>query len=403
MPFRETGAMEERIAMLREHDTGASSVSALCARYGVSRETFYVWKRRRASGDPRWFEDRSRAVHRCPHATDVWQVADIVAQRQRRPDEGPKKLRAVLCQSKDKVRWPSASTIGAILVREGLMPPPRGRERVRPGAVIAPPEMVANAEWAIDFKGWFRARDGRRCDPLTLTDTASRYLLALRICDPTYVDVRSALERAFCEMGLPSAIRSDNGAPFGSTGAGGLSRLSVWWLRLGITPHYIRPGKPQDNGRHERMHRTLKDATARVPAATLIEQQARFDAFRHYYNDERPHEALGQVPPAMRWQPSPRPFPNRLDDPWYDPDHEVRRVRTTGTIKWRGEEVFVGEALDGELVGLQALETGGHLVRFCGRELGVIDVDGGFLRFAAPRARLRAPPEPTVDSGTQQE
>jgi putative transposase len=167
----------------------------------------------------------------------------------------------------------------------------------------------------------------------------------------------------------------------------------VWWLKLGIAPRYIPPSSPQDNGRHERMHRTLKEETARPPAATAREQQARFDTFRRHYNEERPHEALGQTPPAKHWRAPSRQLPRRLEEPWYDADHEVRRVRPPGTIKWRGEQVFIGEALAGELVGLAELEKGAHIVRFCGRDLGVVGRDLRFLRFAPPRARLRCAEE----------
>ena len=287
--------------------------------------------------------------------------------------------------------WPAASTIGDILQRAGLVEATkRRRGAIAQGEIVAP-ATAANEEWAIDFKGWFRTLDGTRCDPLTVTDQASRYLIDVRIVDPTWAGVRCALERVFGEIGLPLAIRSDNGSPFGSTGAGGLSRLSVWFLRLGIDPRYIPPSSPQDNGRHERMHRTLKAQTSKPAAATLGEQQVRFDGFRLHFNEERPHEALGQTPPTSHWQPPIRALPDRLEDPWYDADHQVRRVRHTGSIKWQNEEVFIGEALAGELVGLAEHEFGCHIVRFCHRDLGVIDRDGAFHRFAPPRARVREP------------
>jgi hypothetical protein len=256
---------------------------------------------------------------------------------------------------------------------------------------------AANEEWAIDFKGWFRIASGERCDPLTVTDQASRYLLEVRIVDPTTVGVKAALERVFGEVGLPDAIRCDNGSPFGATSAGGLSRLSVWWLKLGIEPRYIPPSSPQDNGRHERMHRTLKAETTRTPAYHPDQQQVRFNIFRAHYNEERPHEALGQTPPARHWRPSPRRLPGRIEEPWYDADHQVRRVRTDGTIKWHGQHLFISEALAGEPVGLAEHETGGHIVRFCRRDLGMIArCHRRFLRFAPPRARLRVAPEPAV-------
>ena len=370
MPFKETCPVEERIALFVEYETGVFTIAELCRRHGISRETFYVWKRRRDSGEARWFEDRSHAVVRCPHTTSGWLAERIIAARRRFPHFGPKKIKAWLERARPEVAWPAASTIGDVLKRKGLVEARRRRRRaIAQGEVVAP-ATAANEEWGIDFKGWFRTADGARCDPLTITDAASRYLIEVRIVEPTWAGVRGALERVFEETGLPDAIRSDNGSPFGSTGAGGLSALSVWWLKLGVEPRYIPPSSPQDNGRHERMHRTLKAQTSKPAAANASEQQARFDLFRRHYNEERPHEALEQTPPATRWQPPDHTLPARLQDPWYDADHEVRRVRPSGAIKWRGQDVFIGEALAGELVGLAEHESGGHIARFCQRDLG---------------------------------
>jgi transposase InsO family protein len=385
--------MEERIALFREYETGAFSVTELCARHGISRETFYVWKHRRESGEPHWFEERSHAARSCPHATEGQLVNRIIATRHRFPHFGPKKIKAWLEHKHGELDWPAASTIGDILKREGLVEARRRRRRAIAQGEVVPPASAPNEEWAIDFKGWFRTRDGTRCDPLTITDAASRYLIEVRIVDPTWAGVRTAMERVFADVGLPDAIRSDNGTPFGSTGAGGLSALSVWWLKLGIEPRYIPPASPQDNGRHERMHRTLKAETSKPPADTPTEQQRRFDVFRRHFNQQRPHEALGQMPPIRLWQAPSRAMPGHLDDPWYDADHEVRRVRPTGEIKWRGQLVFVGEALVGELVGLAEHDSGGYIVRFCDRTLGLIDRNRRFLRFAPPRARLRVAQE----------
>lgn len=401
MPFKETCAVEERIAMFRDYDTGAFSVSEVAARHGVSRETFYVWQRRRQSGEARWFEERTRAPANCPHVISSGRADAVVEVRRRFPHFGPKKIKAWLADKQPETDWPAASTIGDILKQAGLVAARRRRRPAVAQGEIVHPATAPNAEWAIDFKGWFRTSDGMRCDPLTVTDAASRYLLQVRVVDPTYTDVRCALERLFDEAGLPDAMRSDNGAPFGSTGAGGLSALSVWLLKLGIEPRYIPPSSPQHNGRHERMHRTLKAETTRPAAATAAEQQARFDRFRQHYNEDRPHEALAQTPPARHWQPSARRYPEKIPDPWYDADHEVRRVRQQGDIKWRGEHVFIGEAFAGELVGLADQGDGRTLVGFCGRDLGMIDTTFRLRRFAPPRARLRSAAE--TERGTNKE
>lgn len=381
--------MEERVALFREFETGVFSVTELCERYGISRQTFYAWHRRRASGDEHWFEDRSRAPKTCPHRIGEAECQAIIAMRKRFPHFGPKKVRAKLMADQPKVSWPQASTIGDILKRAGLVATKRRRRRAVAQGEIVAGASEPNGEWAIDFKGHFRTRDGLRCDPLTLTDTASRYLVDVRIIDPTFAGVQALLERVFREVGLPEALRSDNGPPFGSSGAGGLSRLSVWLMKLGIEVRHIPPASPQDNARHERMHRTLKDETVLPPAVDRIEQQLRFNRFRLHYNNERPHEALGQVPPATMWQAPSRQMPARLIEPWYDADHEVRKVRTRGEIKWRGGLIFISEALAGEPVGITEIDDGLHLVRFCQRDLGTIDPGGRFHRFAPPRARLR--------------
>lgn len=392
MPFAES-RLEQRISLLSDYDTGAWSVSELCSHHGIDRSTFYYWLERRRSAGEEWFLDRSRAPRRCPHKTCASVVEAVVGVRRRFPHFGPKKVRAWLVRHDPSASWPATSTIGDILKREGLILARRRRRRSldRGAAVVS--ATAPNAEWSCDFKGWFRTGDGRRCDPLTISDAFSRYLLEVRIAPPTIEGVRPVFERVFREHGLPEAIRCDNGSPFGSTGAGGLTRLSVWWLKLGVRPRFIRPGSPQDNGRHERMHRDLKKHTALSPAADLAEQQARFDGFRRHFNQERPHEALEQAVPASRWRPSPRPMPDQSQEAWYDADHQVRRVRPAGDIRFRSACIFIGEAFAGEIVGLLEGADGSHLVRFFDVDLGIIDRTFVFRRFAPLRHRLRKAPE----------
>jgi transposase InsO family protein len=312
-------------------------------------------------------------------------AAAIVAERCRHPSWGPKKLRAVLVRGDATAVWPAPSTIGDLLRREGLSQPRRRRRTpmplTRPFAPVGAPHDL----WCIDFKGWFRTGDGQRCDPLTLTDADSRFLIDCRIVAPTAAGVQPVVEAALRAHGLPRAIRSDNGTPFASTGAGGLTRLAVGWLKLGIRLERTDPASPQQNGRHERMHGTLKGETCDPPAATPAEQQDRFDRFRAEFNEVRPHEALGQATPASRFTPtSPRPYPARLDEPAYDADHAVRRVRSNGEIKWGGDLIFLSEALVGEPVGVAETEDGHWIVHFADHPLGIIDRRTRKLRPFAP-------------------
>lgn len=388
MAFRESSRMEERVALLREHDSGVYSVGELCSRYGISRETFYVWKRRRDLGQPDWFLDRSHAPLRCPHAMSAEVTEAILDLRGRFVHFGPKKLRARMQRTEPERACPSASSIGALLKRKGLV---QAKPRRAHAKELAPVVTVAEHpcdEWAMDFKGWFRTQDGTRCDPFTVTDTVSRYLVGLEIIPVRQESVQQALTRMFYDFGLPLAVRSDNGAPFGSHGAGGLSRLSVWLLLLGVEPNFVPPGSPQHNGRHERLHRTLKAETAAPTAADALSQQVCFDTFRQRYNEQRPHESLAMDEPAAHWKPSVRGLPVRLKEPSYDAHHEVRRVNPDGTIAWQGERVFIGEALKGQWIGLEETERGAYCVRFMHRDLGALSAEGRFQRFAPPRARF---------------
>jgi transposase InsO family protein len=391
MPWKETCVMDEKLLFIADClQTEDLNMAALCRQYGISRRTGYKWRERYRADPEQGMLDRSRAPHRCAWAMAEEIAAAIVGLRRRRPHWGPRKLLAVLRRDHPELAWPAASTIGDLLRREGLSLPRRQRRPAIPASRPFLDVETANDVWCADFKGWFRTADGERCDPLTISDAHSRFLLDCRIVAPTGDGARPRFVRAFRTFGLPKAMRTDNGAPFASTAAGGLSRLSVEWLKLGIKLERIDPGAPEQNGRHERMHRTLKAETSRPPAADARRQQARFDRFRRDYNQERPHEALGQDPPAAHYQPSPRPYPDRIPEPWYDADHAVRRVRGSGEIKWGGELVFISECLIGEPVGVAETEPGDWIVRFLDVDLGLIDRKTKKLRrFAAARPGRR--------------
>ena len=372
MPWRETCQMDERTQFIARVLAGEDEMTTLCREYGISRKTGYKWLGRYRCGGAAGLQERSHAPLRHGQAHDVAVVQAVLNLRERW-GWGPKKLRVKLGALHPELAVPAASTIGDWLRCEGLVGRSRRRRHcpayAQPFAAVA----AANDVWCTDFKGWFRTADGRRCDPFTLSDAHSRYLLRCQaVARPDEASVRPIFEAAFKEHGLPRAIRSDNGPPFASPGVGGLSRLAVWWIKLGITPERIVAGKPQQNGRHERVHRTLKEETAAPPAESGPAQQQRFDDFRAIYNNERPHEALGQKTPTSLYEPSRRPYPNRIDDPSYGGDVAVRRVRSNGQIKWAGELIFVGEALIGEPVGVVETQSGDWLVRFADVELGYI-------------------------------
>lgn len=357
--------MEERIRLVELYSTGCYRVVEVAAALGVSPKTAYKWLARYVEGGEDALRERSRAPHRHPNATPAAVVAAVLGAKARHPRWGPAKL----LPDPDEVplvaqAWPAVSTRGAILARHGLVVARRQRRRTPPWSQPFQECRQPNDTWSADFKGWFRTQDGRRCDPLTVSDAYSRMLLGCQALPrPDHAHVRPVFERLLRHYGLPLAIRTDNGVPFASVGAGGLSPLSAWWVKLGILPERIRPAHPEENGRHERMHGTLKRETAQPPAASLRAQQRRFEAFRQEYNTVRPHQALGQVPPVRRYAPSPRPYPRTLQDPSYPETAAARRVRSSGAMKWRGEHVYVSEALAGELVAVTEAPDG-WLVQF---------------------------------------
>jgi transposase InsO family protein len=376
----ETNAVEQRRQFVRAYQSGAWTMTELCARYRVSRPTGYKWVGRGLAEGEAGFEERARTPQTCPHRTAAAVEAEIVAVR-RRYGWGAKKLLQVLRVRQPAAVWPARSTVNAILERHGLL----RRQRRRPGGQVhpgaAPLETTApNQVWPADFKGQFKTRDGVYCYPLTVTDHFSRAVLLCRALPSTRTrDARPAFLALFRECGLPAAIRTDNGAPFASTALHGLAPLNIWWMQLGIVHQRIRPGRPQANGTHERMHRELKKETATPAAASARAQQRRFDAFRRRYNEERPHEALALQTPASRWHPSPRPYPSRLATPEYPGHYEVRRVTSAGTFKFRGQLLFVSHALEDADIGLEEVADGLWNLLYYRTVLGRLDERTGTI------------------------
>lgn len=394
MPWRESCAMDERIRFISDELSGEWSMTELCERYAISRKTGYKWLERYRLDGAAGLVARSHAPHRCGRATPTALVEAIVALRQERPTWGPRKIVARLALRAPSVDWPAASTAGEILKRAGLVCGRRLKRRAPPrlGELTVPQH--AHHVWAVDHKGWVRLGDGTRAEPLTITDGFSRYLIGVEATGSTRHDeARPVFERAFREHGLPAVIRSDNGTPFASTGTTGLTALSVWWIKLGIRHERIDPGHPQQNGRHERFHRTLLEAM-QPPCADRAAQSARFAAFARDYNIERPHEALGQKTPASLYSRSPRGMPDRLLEPDYPAEAAVRRVRSNGVIKWKGDLVHVSDALIGEPVAVEETEAGEWHVRFFDVPVGRIDpIKRKLLRLSSPAQAHKHTPQ----------
>ena len=369
------------VAAQARHD----NMAELCRQYGVSRKTGYKWLARFEAEGPAGLVDRPPVPQRCPHALPAAVREALLALRAAHPTWGPKKLRARLPLAYPGLVAPAASTVGDLLQTAGLAVPRRRRRHVPPRTAPLAHAVEPNRVWCADFKGDFPLAGGARCSPLTITDACSRYLLRCQaLLETSLAQVQPLFEATFREWGLPEVIRTDNGPPFASAGAGGLTRLSVWWVKLGVRPERIDPGQPAQNGRHERMHGTLKAEACQPRQRSLRAQQRRFDEFRRVFNEERPHEALGQRPPAALHVPSPRPFPDRLPELVYPEADAVRWVRPNGSLRWRNGEVYITQALAGEPVGLTQLGDRLWEVAFGPLVLG---------RFTEGSSRL-TPPQP---------
>ena len=360
MPWSTSSPMTQRLEFIHAVIHRRLTMRAACRQFGISEKTGYKWLDRFAYGGPDALADRSHAPVVPAHRVAAAVCNAVYELRDAHPTWGARKLRAVLAAQHPATAWPAPSTITALLKRTGRVVARRrtARERAAWAATGLTTPQAPNDVWTADFKGEFRLRSGPYCYPLTVADLQSRFVLGLRAlagtaCEPT----QAQFVRCFRRYGLPHVLRTDNGVPFGAPAAlGGLSAFAVWLIRLGIRPERIHKGVPQENGAHERMHRTLKAETTRPAAATFAAQQRRFDHWRHEFNTERPHEALGLTPPRAHYAASPRPYPRRLPPLDYPLDADVRQVDRIGTIRWHSERVFLSHVLTGEFVGLR--ETG---------------------------------------------
>jgi putative transposase len=375
MPWKETCPMEQRVEMVGDWLKNESSITELSKMYGVSRVTIYKWLSRFKAEGPTGIREHSRAPHQHPNAVPAEMIQMLVSARLSHPRWGPKKIRSWLGEQHPDEEWPALSTVSVIFKREGLVKPRRIRHTV--GAYTQPflECDCPNKVWSADFKGQFRTLDRKLCYPLTITDNYSRFILLCRgLNRPTHDQVRPWFESTFRRYGLPEAIRTDNGSPFASIGLGGLSRLSAWFIKLGIRPERIEAAHPEQNGRHERMHRSLKEATSAPPRANLIEQQKAFNDFVQEYNFERPHEALDMKTPGAVYESSERAYLSKTAPMKYGPEFIVRQVRSSGEIIWRCKRVYVAQALAGEFIGLlQTNEEHRWEIRYGFQKLGILD------------------------------
>lgn len=371
MPWSQTSLMNEKTQFIADYLRGTLGMTELCNHYGISRKTGYKWIDRYLKQGPQGLEERARAPRTCPHKTPEKLERLIVEARRLHPSWGARKLLAFLSGKHPTLPWPARSTVNDVLNRHDLIPVKRrSRKLGHPGKPSQHMD-APNHTWGADFKGQFKTRNGRYCYPLTVTDGCSRFLLECRaLLTTAVVPSQTVFTAVFREYGLPDRIRTDNGVPFASNALGRLSALSAWWIRLGIYPELIEPGQPQQNGRHERMHRTLKAETTRPPAGDHRAQQKKFNRFREEFNYERPHEALDMQTPADFYVPSRREMPKKIPPLEY-PDRFIKRfVSANGAMRWHSVSVPVSTACSGEYVGLEEIDNGVWNVYFGHKKIG---------------------------------
>lgn len=372
MPWEQTSAMDQRVKFIADWLTQNCMKTELCRAYGISRPTADKWIKRYQQEGAKALEERQRAPKSHPNQTPEAIREMLIQTKLSHQSWGPKKIVDYWRHREPKRHWPADSTAGEILKRAGLVKRRVLRRRVAPYSEPFKECQAPNQIWSADFKGDFLMGNARRCYPLTISDNFSRYLLVCRALEhPTYEAVRPWFERAFSQYGLPYCIRTDNGAPFASLALGGISELSKWWIQLGIRPERIKPGKPSQNGRHERMHRTLKQDAPPQPNLPL--QQRCFDRFLKQYNKLRSHEALARKTPASVYHASPRRYGSKVPSVRYPSGVVVRQVRHNGEIKWHGHLIYVSQVLAQQPVGLKRIEPNRWEVRFSFHPLGILD------------------------------
>jgi transposase InsO family protein len=374
MPWKELSALDNRTRMINEWLSKEFTIVELSGRHEVSRKTIYKWLERYENQGIEGLEEQSRAPRNHTNATPEELVNAILDMKVRKMNWGPKKILSRLRLDQPAVKWPADSTGNEILKRYGFVKTRKYRQHTPPYTSPFLGCDAPNVTWSADYKGQFRMGNGSLCYPLTISDNYSRYLLDCQgLTRPKFEQTKPRFEWAFRNFGLPQAIRTDNGVPFASTGLGGLSRLSVWFIQLGIRPERILSGCPEQNGRHERMHRTLKQETVSPPKRNMREQQRAFNQFRNEYNHERPHEALGQTPPVSAYRSSPRSFPRKPPRIEYDSDVTLRFVHNRGEIKWKGTKVYLTEALVGQYVALTQTDNQLWKVKYSFYPIGFLD------------------------------
>lgn len=373
MPLRARTIVEVREEVVSRVEQGLS-VSDAARMYGLSRPTVYEWIRRYQQQGIEGLQDRSRAPLHCPHRTAESIEQRVITERQKW-GFGSKKILQRLSEEDPQVSWPARSTVDGIFERAGLVQPRRRRERKRVTPFLRRYEPRVPGELlTVDFKGQFRLKNGQLCYPLTLVESLSRYVIACEALPSTALEPAWAvMERAFRQWGLPDAVQSDNGPPFGANGFGRLSTISVRLMKLGVLPIFSRPGKPQDNGAHERMHRTLKESATIPPGNDLRDQQRKFDDFCHIFNNERPHEGIAMNRPARLYRGARRPFPSTPPPLTYEPWFEIRSVGFSGMLKWPTGDIFISHALAGERLGLEPIDADCWNVYFGTFFLGKLD------------------------------